>query len=234
MFDNHFEVYLADTEESKKIHYSIRYQVYCEEMGFEKVEDFSERLEIDSDDAKSIHFIVKNKKTNDWVGAMRLIYKDDTLLPIEESCFLDEKINSNDLFDAVEISRLCIVKEARSGNPPQGKVDETVLNDESGKIKKIPTDHKTNRLIIWGLFHAASEYCYKHNINFCYFMTTSILAKVMSRGGLVLTGIGAPCEHRGQRYPFKIDAFKTYKSEMWASGFSSYQKYSKLKVLSAA
>ncbi len=35
MFDDHFEVFLADTRESKEIHYSIRYQVYCEEMGFE-------------------------------------------------------------------------------------------------------------------------------------------------------------------------------------------------------
>jgi len=233
MFDNHFEVFLADTKESKEIHYNIRYQVYCEEMGFENASNFPDKKEIDEDDAKSIHFIVKDKKTKDWVGAMRLIKKKGGLLPIEKSCNLDEKIEDNDLFDTVEISRLCLVKEARIGNPPQGDVEELTVVKEASEIKRIPTKNKLNRMIIWGLFHAASEYCYNNNINFCYFMTTSVLAKVMSRGGLGLTGIGEPCEHRGQRFPFKINAFKTFKSEMW-EGFSSFSLYTQSQIASAA
>jgi len=232
MFDNHFEVFLADTEESRNIHYNIRYQVYCEEMGFENKDDFPTEMEFDEDDAKSVHFIVRNKVTEDWIGAMRLIYKRDGKLPIEKSCQLDEDFKNNDLFESVEISRLCLLKEARKGNPPQGEVES--ISEISASDGDIPTQQNLNRLIIWGLFYAASEYGYKNNINFYYFITTTILAKLMRRGGLCLTSFGEPCEHRGKRFPFKIDAYKTFKSKIWSSGFSSYRLFSELKVASAA
>jgi len=232
MFDNHFEVFLADTEESRNIHYSIRYQVYCEEMGFENKHDFPTEMEFDEDDAKSVHFIVRSKVTKDWIGAMRLIYKRDGELPIEKSCQLDEDLKKNDLFESVEISRLCLLKEARKGNPPQGEVDS--INKIREADGEMPTQQNLNRLIIWGLFYAASEYGYKNKINFYYFMTTTVLAKLMRRGGLCLTSFGEPCEHRGKRFPFKIDAYKTFKSKIWSSGFSSYRLFSELKIASVA
>ena len=232
MFDNHFEVFLANTKESRSIHYNIRYQVYCEEMGFENKDDFQTEEEVDEDDAKSIHFIVRNKVTEDWVGAMRLIYKRDGELPIEKSCQLDEVLKNNDFSEIVEISRLCLLKEVRKGNPPQGEVES--ISEIRETDNGTPTQKNLNRVIIWGLFYAASEYGYKNNINFSYFMTTTVLAKLMRRGGLCLTSFGEPCEHRGKRFPFKIDAYKTFKSKMWSSGFSGYRLFSELKVASAA
>ncbi|MGZ8186120.1 MAG: GNAT family N-acyltransferase, partial [Methylobacter sp.] len=81
MFDDHFEFFLADTDESKEIHYSIRYQVYCEEMGFENKDDFPLEQEFDEYDNHSTHFIVRHKPTGHWVGAMRLIFKNGQPLP---------------------------------------------------------------------------------------------------------------------------------------------------------
>lgn len=232
MFDNHFEVFLADTAKGREIHYSIRYQVYCEEMGFENQEDFPEQLEFDDDDARSTHFIVRNKITKQWVGAMRLIDRGNGVLPIEQSCQVDGEINKNP-FETVEMSRLCLIKDVRRGkdlDPPHGVMDDSSNNlKETDKLKVMPSQNKINRLIFWGLVYAASEYCYNNNVQFCYFLTTSILAKVMIRGGMDLISVGEAIQHKGERYPYKIDTIKTFQSEIWANGFNnSYGLYSDL------
>lgn len=231
MFNNHFEVFLADTEDSKKIHYSIRYQVYCEEMGFENKDDFPEQMEFDEDDDRSIHFIVRNKMTAKWVGTMRLINKHDGLLPIERNSSIGEKINTNDLTGAVEMSRLCLIKDVRREgkdiDPPHGVIESDVTK-KSDKIKEMPSQNKLNRLIMWGIFHAAAEYCNINNMQYCYFMTTAILAKVLCRGGLNLIQAGKGSEHKGERFPFKLDAIETFHSNIWQGKYNKYQLYSEL------
>ena len=225
MFDNHFEVFLADTEESKNIHYNIRYQVYCEEMGFENGADFPLKMEYDNDDDRSIHFIVKSKVTDQWVGAMRLIFKQDSLLPIEENCKINEKIITNDLYGAVELSRLCLVKDVRRGfvdiDPPHGILSDENKVKESNKIKLMPTNQKINRMIIWGLIYAAAKYCVNNNISNWYFMTTSALARLLCRGGLNLISIGKPCQHKGERFPFRMNVVETYQSQVWQDDFNN-------------
>ena len=222
MFDRHFEVFLADTEESRNIHYNIRYQVYCEEMEFENKGDFPQEMEFDEDDNKSIHFIVRNKVTEDWVGAMRLIFKKDALLPIEKNCKINEKIVTNHFLEAVELSRLCLIKDVRRGfvdiDPPHGILGDENKVKESDKIKLMPTNKKINRMIIWGLIYAAAKYCVNNNISNWYFMTTSALARLLCRGGLNLMSIGEPCQHKGERFPFKMNALQAYQSHIWKGG----------------
>jgi len=231
MFSDHFEVFLADTEESKEIHYSIRYQVYCEEMGFEDKEKFPLQMEFDEDDDRSIHFIVRNKMTDQWVGTMRLINKQNGLLPIEQNSSIDEKINTNDLSGAVEMSRLCLIKDVRREgkdlDPPHGII-ESDLTKKTDKLIEMPSQNKLNRLIMWGIFHAAAEYCNTNKMQYCYFMTTKILGKVLLRGGLNLKPIGEGSEHKGERFPFKLDAIATYHSDIWQGEFNNYQLYSEL------
>ena len=56
IFDDRYEVFLADTPESKALHYQLRYQVYCEETGWERSPQFlQEKLERDDFDASSHH-----------------------------------------------------------------------------------------------------------------------------------------------------------------------------------
>ena len=232
MFDNHFEVFIADTAESKKIHFSIRYQVYCEEMGFESKDDFPEQMEYDEHDDRSVHFIVRDKTSGLWIGAMRLIYKKGDLLPIEQCCEINEKVDSNDLFGAVELSRLCLIKEARRRikdiDPPCGIIGESSQALASDKVKLFPNQYKLNRLIIWGLIYAASEYCSSNNIHNWYFMTTFALAKVLRKGGLNLVSIGESFSHKGERFPFKMNATETYQSTIWHKYNNGCQYFSRM------
>ena len=229
MFDTYFEVFLADTEKSKRIHYSIRYKVYCEEMGFESKADFPLKMEFDKYDSHSSHFIVRHKPTGLWIGAMRLIFKNDTPLPIEQFCGLNESIGQSDAGISVELSRLCLVKEARKifkdMLPPYGITDQNYGINESNKLKLA----KNNRDIIWGLIYAAAQYSYRHHVSNWYFLTTPGLEKVLRKGGLDMEVIGEACDHKGMRYPFKMDVLATYQSDIWQNcyerGYQTYSEY---------
>jgi len=235
MFDNHFEVFLADTHESKEIHYSIRYQVYCEEMGFENKDDFPLEQEFDKYDNNSVHFIIKHKQSEQWVGAMRLVFKTNQLLPIEQHCVINESIQKFDLSKSVELSRLCLIKEIRRGcndiDPPHGITGDRNEIKETDKIKLF-NNSRINRSIIWGLIYAASKYSYRNNISNWYFLTTKALEKVLRKGGLDMLNIGEPCHHRGERYPFKMKAFDTYQSVIWKDDYKKgYSLFSELNLI---
>jgi N-acyl amino acid synthase of PEP-CTERM/exosortase system len=225
MFDNNFEVFLADTPKSKAIHYSIRYQVYCEEMGFEKKDNFPSEQESDHHDQHSAHFIVRHKSTGQWVGAMRLILQNGQPLPIEQYCSLQERIGKSDVKKSAEISRLCVVKEVRRGfvdiDPPNGLEAESETIKEICKVKSLPNHRKINRSIIWGLLNAATEYCFSNNIKNWYFITTTSLAKVLRNGGFNMLNIGEPCYHNGVRFPFEKDVVDTYHNETWRKNFKN-------------
>lgn len=234
MFDDHFEVFLADTQESKAIHFSIRYQVYCEELGFENKADFPLEQEYDAYDDRSIHFIVRHKDTGAWVGAMRLIFKNNQPLPMEKNCNLDEHIEYSNSYQSVELSRLCLVKEIRRRltdiDPPLGITEYSNEIDETDNVKSFYNHHRNSRSTIWGLLHAATEYGYNNNIQKCFFLTTNALARVIRKGGLSLLNIGAPCYLNGERYPFKMNVVETYHCEIWNSYKNGYRHFSALNL----
>lgn len=234
MFDDHFEVFLADTRKSKEINYSIRYQVYCEEMGFENKDDFPLKLEFDEYDNCATHFIVRHKYTGAWVGAMRLIFKNNQLLPLEKICSLDELIDNSDSYQSVELSRLCLVKEIRRRvidiDPPHGITNDSNQVADTDKVKFFYNHHRMSRGIIWGLLRAATKYGYHNNIQNCFFLTTNALARIIRKGGLTMLNIGAPCYHNGERYPFKMNVVETYHSEIWNDYKDGYRQFSELNL----
>jgi N-acyl amino acid synthase of PEP-CTERM/exosortase system len=194
-------------------------------MGFENKDNFPREQEFDIHDQYSAHFIVRHKSTGHWVGAVRLIFQNDQCLPIMQHCNLQEQIS---IKPAVELSRLCVVKEVRRKRledfiPNNGANDET----NTSTI----THNKINRSIIWGLFNAVTEYCYLNNIETWYFITTTALAKILRRGGCHILNIGAPCMHNGERYPFKKDVGDAYFNEEWRINYkNSYRMFSELET----
>lgn len=237
MFEEHFEVFLADTDESRRIHYNIRYQVYCEEMGFENKEDFPNKEERDEYDDHSRHFIVRHKHTCAWVGAMRLILKKDSPLPLEKNCTLNQTIENPVDCKSVELSRLCLIKEIRrrstDNEPPLGISSEesvqTIYHD-TDKVRLFHK-HRKNPNIIWGLLHAATDYGRQNNIKHCFFLTTNALARVLRKGGLTMHTIGSPYFHKGERFPFRMDVNEVCRKEIWRNYTASYRLYSELDTV---
>lgn len=230
-----FDIFLADTPESKDLHFKTRYEVYCDEMGFENKEDFPLELECDENDleGKSVHFVAVNNEGR-GIGAMRLIFKNNSsLLPVEKNCTLHEEIKVDELFGAVEISRLCLTKSIRRSindiDPPHGISEEENQLKESDKMLQILNHKRLSRMVLWGLLHAAVEYGRANNIKNSYFMTSIALAKVLRREGMNLIDIGEPCEHKGKRFPFKVNTADAYQSDIWKQEHSKgYRLFSDL------
>lgn len=232
MFDDYFEVFLADNDEARLIHYNIRHQVYCEEMGFERVDDGT-KLEVDACDEHAVHFIVKAKHSGQYVGAMRLIMPEKGFLPLEKHCRLDEHVIQSDLHNSVEVSRLCVVKEIRrrstDGGPPIGLSESPELTE----VSYLKDQRQLNRSIIWGLFRAASLYCAENHIHNWYFLTTKILHRLITKENFKMYQVGNACELNGQRFPYRIQMNEILKNPIWQQGFhAGYKLYSEKDFIS--
>jgi N-acyl amino acid synthase of PEP-CTERM/exosortase system len=233
MFDNNFEVFLADTHESKEIHYSIRYQVYCEEMGYENKNNFPLEQEFDEYDSHSIHFIVRTRQTGQWVGAMRMIFKDDQLLPLEKHCTLNTLIKNNVFNRSIEISRLCLVKDIRRRNtdcdPPLGLEKEGDEIIKSDKVIPFHARKHVERSIIWGLFRAAAVQSKERKIKHWYFLSTNALARIICKTGCNMEQIGERCNYNGERFPFKMIVNDILSNSLWLNDFKNgYSLYSEM------
>jgi N-acyl amino acid synthase of PEP-CTERM/exosortase system len=232
-FDNNFEVFLADTPGSKEIHYNLRYQVYCEEMGFEDKELFQNQMESDEwDDKFATHFLVRHKGFEHWIGGLRLVFENNGSFPFEQWSKSHNKIENEPERRAVEMSRLCVIKEARKFNSkrfaPLGLPNDDIA-EELVNVKSIFNYKNHNRSLMWGLIKAAANYSYENNIENWYFVIAPSLALFLTKGGLKLSQIGEPCDHRGLRIPYSLTVENVLENPLWINDYKmNYRLYSEL------
>ncbi len=197
IFDDRYEVFLADSPESKTLHYQLRYQVYCEEMGWERRQPFlQEKLERDDFDANSHHFLVRDRASLDWVGGMRLVDRTFQDLPISKFCQIDKDNQSRFAQDrCVEISRLFVLPGFRCGR-----------RLASAEVKKPVDSRKSYHYeVILGLIRAARGFGLNNNIDCWYFLVGSALARAIKRMGIDLFRCGPGVQHKGLRHPYCVD-----------------------------
>ena len=208
MFDKHFEVVLADTEEGKRLHYKIRYQVYCIESGYEDYRAFADGEEKDEWDKHAVHFLVRSKATQEWIAAMRLILPvNKGGHPVFQLCNIDRSIvGKTHGSTTAEISRLCIINSFRRKQAPgQPGTDLNSLDHQKAAAHSQLRERCKEPLIVLGLFRAAAQYSREHGIPYWYFLTTSALARMLKRMNVHMTKAGSSCIHNGERHPFLVD-----------------------------
>lgn len=185
MFDRSYEVVLADTEAARRIHYQIRYQVYCLEKGYED-ECSHSKYERDEWDDQSVHFIVRTKQSREWIAAMRMVIPETGPLPVEQLCRVNPIATPSFSGESVaEISRMCVIDSHRRN-----------MHSEP------PSSRRSKSVIMKGLLRAAAVYSQENNIPYWYFLTTPALARMINRLNVQLIKVGSACNHRGIRYPF--------------------------------
>ncbi len=194
IFDERYEVFLADTPESKALHYRLRYKVYCEETGWERNQLFiQEKLERDGFDATSHHFLVRDRLTLEWLGGLRLVEQPFYALPISKFCQIN---GQNQYFfgqdGCVEVSRLFVLPDFRCGRQ-QGfdKLEASRLGRASHYYE-----------VMLGLIRAAREFGLNKGINSWYFLVEPALARIIKRVGIDLYRCGPGVQHRGLRHPY--------------------------------
>ncbi|MGR9116494.1 MAG: PEP-CTERM/exosortase system-associated acyltransferase [Gammaproteobacteria bacterium] len=230
-FDSRFEIFLADTIESKQINYNLRYQVYCEEMEFEDKEAFPNQMEIDQWDNVAVHFLVKHRASGHWLGGMRLVPPQISAFPFEKWNAPYQQLTAADRRCSVEMSRLCIVKEGRRFNSkrlaPYGLPEQEP--EESDKVKSIFNFKNASRSLMWGLIRAAGVYSYRNGIDDWFFLVTPALACLLRKGGLDLVQIGGASEHRGLRIPYRLSVKNVLNNPLLRNNYKAdYRHYSSL------
>ena len=116
MFDAKYQVVVADTPAALRIHHQIRYQVYCVEQGYEDPAQFPDHEERDQWDPHAVHFLVRERSSGEYIGAMRLIKPVNGVLPIQRAAQLEPgAIPADARTTAWELSRTCILSEYRRG-----------------------------------------------------------------------------------------------------------------------
>ncbi len=200
IFDDRYEVFLADTKESKNLHYGLRYLVYHEETGWERgVDVIRTRLEQDKFDQYSRHFIVRDKCTHEWVGGMRMVVMPFSKLPVTRVCGLSESLESSFMTNCLEISRLFVLPDYRCGSRGSKK------NGQNSSQTCVRNDAGIYFEIMLGLIRAARQYGFQKNCIHWYFLIEPSLARSIRGLGMDLDECGSGVEHNGLRRPYYSD-----------------------------
>ena len=192
MFDDHFEVLLADTAWAKNIHYNLRYQVYCVERGYENPLAFPDGRERDRYDDFSNHFLIRSFESGEWLAALRIIRFPFEALPINHV----SKIETDRLPDlrntqVAELSRLCAVA-------PKTRL----AFDEIGPVSS---------WVSMAFMRAARAYALENNIRYLFVLIADSLARILNRAGIEFVSVGPVSEHRGKRRPYIHDVRLGYR-----------------------
>jgi N-acyl amino acid synthase of PEP-CTERM/exosortase system len=205
MFDEHFEVFVADTPRARQINYRIRYQVYCRETGFEDARVFPNGEECDHYDRQSVHFLVRHRSSGDWVAAMRLVLPERDSLPFEEVCGgqrtgpLPVPVRQS-----AEVSRLCMVEQFRRRGLERA-LPYQIQGPGHGDNASGEAERRTGPAVTMGLLRAAYAYNRRLGFRYWYFLVSPPLARILGRVGIGLVPAGPSCEHRGLRTPYYTD-----------------------------
>lgn len=202
MFDDAYEVVLADTQESLSIHFRLRFQSYCMENRFEDPVDFPDQEESDRYDMHAVHFIVRHKATNEWVAAVRVILPDSHLFPAELHGEIHDHYKENlKQVELAEISRACRLRY-RFGREYVHNPQENLITRFIGPVKDAE--------IFLGMLRAVFFYCLnEENIRYFLFFSQPSMARMLARYNIVFEQIGPPSEHRGVRQPYLVDLDRT-------------------------
>jgi N-acyl amino acid synthase of PEP-CTERM/exosortase system len=214
MTNNGYEIILADTEESKNIHYNLRYQIFCLEKGFEEASKFKDEMEKDIHDDNAIHFLVKGN--NRWIGSFRLVIDQFGNLPFQKISDMDSSQYLQRNLQTAEFSRLGILRpfqRLRNGKPPE----ESSNNKPEIMLKMI---------------HAGVDYCRSKGIGHIIILCRRSIARVLNQFGLQAHSIGPTVFHHGPRIPFifnlaDMQAFDSIVNS-YSPSISAYSVYSEI------
>jgi N-acyl amino acid synthase of PEP-CTERM/exosortase system len=217
--ENRFETILADTDQSRDVHFRFRYKIFCQETGFEQASAFPDKKERDQYDEASVHFIVWDHLHQNVAGAMRLVDASETGLPIEDitsGCVLAPwRARSR----SIEFSRLCIDRRyIRIQRNDLFGVRKSAHGKDRDEISIL--FHQEDNEILLRLVHAIIAWSKTHDKVFCFFLTTKALARVLQRQKVLMEAVGPSVSHRGERVPYLANIPATH--EEMKAGNAAY------------
>jgi len=211
-FHHYFRVMSADRPALRARVYRIRYQVYCQELGYERAEDFPDGFERDGFDARSRHCLLRHLGSEQYAGCVRLVMADPadptSLLPFESFCrpslydwVTDTILPRRGAFG--EISRLAVPAQFRR------RKGDGVLPDEAlhGVVPGSGAgggEHRHFPYIPVGLYLAAAAIGLEAGLEGVFAMMEPRLARHLRRFGFEFQQAGDVVGYHGERAAFYI------------------------------
>lgn len=213
MSTSDIDVVVADTDVARRVHYALRYQVFCLETGFEDASKYPDAQEKDEFDDRCEHFIVRNRRTGDWLATARLILPGHGPLPIERYC--DVPRHTIPFDETAELSRLLIATHVRRrphASAPHGGTKRLGRRGLSRRPSQLGAqeDRLQTARILCELLRAMAAYGLQSGIPYAAFFITPALARILKRMKIQLSQIGAPTQHRGIRFPYISNAIQVF------------------------
>lgn len=205
-FRTRFELVRACDEPLREASYRLRHTVYCEDLGFEPIQE--DRRETDRYDSHAQALLMRHVGTGEFIAGARLIRtpadRPDELLPFEVIC--EETLDRSRLAleaiprsEIAEASRLCVISRfrRREGEAP---VPAPLAERDFG-------DHLFPRFpyMIIGLYLGVVAMAQLEGARRLYLLTEPKLAEHLSRLNVAVVPVGTAVEHRGRRIPSVIN-----------------------------
>ena len=209
LFYQYFEVMTGNSHVIREESFRLRYQVYCLEHGFEDASAFPDERENDHHDQRSVHGIVRHKKTGVTAATVRLVLpnRDNPELPfpIEQNCKTSMEA-SRDVLQVIprrclaEISRFAVSKDFKRRVGEAGTI-AGIGPDPDRYFEQDPTGRRVIPHLILGLFTAIVRNSVEYNINYWYAVMDVSLLRLLGRFGIEFLPLGGLVDYHGLRQP---------------------------------
>ncbi len=212
-FKKYFEIVPAYSDTLKNEAFRVRHDVYCKDLKFESEQ--TNELETDEYDAQSLHLLIRNVTTDEFIGCTRIVLPNQDnpklLLPFEKICgdlinqsiFESFELTRNNI---AEVSRLAVISRYRRRKSDQIKSPLSISEEDYGSANQPRFPY-----IPIGLFMGTIELAQLNGIDYIFMLTERRLADHFKKLGANLQFIGEPVEHRGKRLPSILDINETIK-----------------------
>ena len=211
LFQENFEIVKAVTPGLIDEAYKLRYQVYCEEKGYEDAACFQNKREVDEYDNRAIHSLIRHRHSGIYVGVVRLVLPQfagvDSNLPIEDHCGLDlaethphfAKLPRHSIG---EISRFSVSKVFRRRIAEEGLIWGVCKDGESYNANFFPGHERRHLpMITLGLIASIFRMATEHGLEYCYAAMEPTLLRLLKRFGINFQALSMPVEYHGMRVP---------------------------------
>ncbi len=210
-FYEYFELVPAVNDPLRHEVYKLRFQVYCLETGFERLEDcecviedgVTVYLERDAFDTRSDHYLIRHRRTGLYAATVRLVLPDpddpQAPYPIEGHCRLDTPVSDPGIrCHLAEISRFAVSKDFKKRRGESGTLagigEQTKVYFEEDERRILPH-------ITVGLFAAIVRMTRAHDITHWYGVMEPALLRLLRLFGIRFVPIGPDVDYHGLRRP---------------------------------
>ncbi len=205
-FHQYFEIIEANTPELLKTVFDLRYRILCVHNvipGFD-TNNYPNELESDQYDSHSIHFLLRHRPTNTFIGTTRLILPnpldpmDKFPTELNTHFYPGFVLDSSSRKHATEVSRFAILSDFFKRKGERHMLSQsTEIGCKAQERRRFP--HPMLGLVV-GLI----QLCARNNIYHLISAMEPALNKLLGFYSLQMNPIGPPADYHGLRTPYYL------------------------------